>query len=457
MKIPNTAIEDQLLVLLSYNNLKAEEKLKVEKLIPKIESWESFYDSARFNRIVPHLYHNLKKENWWTLIPISIQEKIEVRAAEIKTVNAARLAKARPVLKRFEAEGIEFVILKGILFGETVYQNTYYKRMNDIDILVRKSSIPKILKIFEEESLLCIGERVGGNPEKQLKTSHHLPPFIDKDLECMFGIQWGLKSPLTPYQLDYEAIWSRVRPFSFLGLNALQMCPEDNFHHICIHLGYYKNGIRDVFDIYNLLRTYASGFDWNLLEKEIKKAGTERLLYFALSLAHKLHPDASMKTLLQKMAPHTSTYYKRGVAEKTKTLHTQLRIGTSYPTEVEKAISEFNATNHFKEKLYYFLQTWKYLLFPPMEEAQKMAANLYPNLGERIWIWMTRSYRMLQYVASEISWLLLFALMIKTVYDLIKTAFSTLFLRPKKASVKDKMDALGISEEQLELIKKRIQ
>lgn len=457
MKAPNTATEDQLLVLLSYNNLNATEKSKIETLIPNIQSWATFYDLARFNKIVPHIYHTLKKENWWDLIPANTQQKIRERAEEIKKVNAGRLTKALPVLKRFEAAGIEFVILKGILFAETIYQNSYYKRMNDIDILVRKSSIPKILEIFEEESLLCIGERIGGNPEKQLKTSHHLPPFIDQDLQCMFGIQWGLKSPLTPYTLDYEAIWSRVRPFSFLGLNALQMAPEDNFHHICVHLGYYKNGVRDLFDLYNLLRNYEADFDWKLLEQEIKKAGTERLLYFSLSLANQLHPNAAMQALIEKMKPQASAYYKKGVQEKTKNRHTQLRIGTSYPTEVEKAISEFNATNQFKEKLYYFLLTWKYLLFPPMEEAKKMAANLYPNLGQRIWIRMTKGYRMLQYVASEISWLLLIALMLKTVYDLIKCGVLALFSRPKKASVKDKMNALGISEEALELIKKRIQ
>ena len=92
-----------------------------------------------------------------------------------------------------------------------------------------------------------------------------------------------------------------------------------------------------------------------------------------------------------------------------------------------------------------------------MEEAKKMAANLYPNFGQRIWIRITKSYRMLQYVASEISWFLLIALMFKTLYDLVKCGLLNLFLRPKKTSVKDKMDALGISEEALELIKKRIQ
>ncbi|WMX15088.1 nucleotidyltransferase family protein [Aureispira sp. CCB-E] len=457
MKIPNTTIEDQLLVLLSYNNLTPSEKTKIEQLIPLISSWESFYNLARFNRIIPHIYRILKQENWWQQIPDHVQDKISERATEIQQINAARLQKAKPILKRFQEAGIEFVILKGVLFAETIYQNSFYKRMNDIDILVRKKSIPNILQIFEEEGLLCIGERIGGNPEKQLKTSHHLPPFIDRELQCMFGIQWGLKSPLTPYRLDYEAIWSRVRPFSFLGLNALQMCPEDNFHHICVHLGYYKNGLRDVFDIYNLLRKYEANFDWQLLETEVKKAGTERLMYFALSLTNPLYSNPTVSELIKKMEPQTSAYYKKGVAEKTKNLHTQLRIGTSYPTEVEKAISEFNATNQFKEKSYYFWLTWKYLLFPPMEEAKKMAANLYPNARQGVWIWWTRSYRMLEYIASEISWLLLFALMFKTWYDLLQCGWTNLFFKSSKISTKEKMNTLGISEEALERIKKRIQ
>ncbi|MEM9549232.1 MAG: nucleotidyltransferase family protein [Bacteroidota bacterium] len=445
---------DELLILLSYNELREEEKARVNELCSTLSDWNGFYDLALFNKLVPHVYNGMLELNVLDLVPKDVEMKLERRATEIKQRNRDRLETGMPVLKLFNTQKIPFVVLKGVLFAETIYHNSYYKRMNDIDILVPKDRIPEIITIYELEGWLCVGERVGGNPEKQLKTSHHLPPYVHKSMKCMFGTQWGLKSPRAPYRIDYDAIWKRVRPFSFMELEALQMSPEDNLHHICVHLGYYKTSVRDVFDIYNLIRKYRKELDWGLFLEEVEKAGTQGPVYFALSLANNLCPMNEMQNIINRVTSKANSFFRNGVREKTKSQAIQLRIGSHYLGEIEKAISEFNATSKFGEKISYFFKVWKSLLWPPMEEARKINARLDSKGIDSIWIRLTSPFRLMSAIANEIGWTLLFGLMVKTVVDVILSLFTS---GKSRRSIADYAREMGIDENDLQKLKDSIQ
>ena len=108
--------------------------------------------------------------------------------------------------------------------------------MNDVDILIRKQDLDTIYDIYEEMRLFSAVELVGGSPRKQEKFSHHAPPFFSRDLKLMVGTHWGLITPLAPYTIDYDAIWSRVVDIDFYGHPAKSMAPEDNLHHLCVHM-----------------------------------------------------------------------------------------------------------------------------------------------------------------------------------------------------------------------------
>ena len=82
--------------------------------------------------------------------------------------------------------------------------------MNDIDILIRKEDLATIYAVYAEMGFFSAAELFGNGSRKQEKFSHHSPPFFSRDLACMIGTHWGLITPLAPYQLDYDAIWSRV-------------------------------------------------------------------------------------------------------------------------------------------------------------------------------------------------------------------------------------------------------
>jgi hypothetical protein len=450
--------EDHLLVLLTYNQLNEAELDLAQRLADSVASWEEVWQLADFNTVVPHVYYNLESANLLSRLPGELRERFEAEAQRIRLQNSGRLSVAAQVLRRFVDSNIPFAILKGVLFGETIYKNPYYKRMNDIDLLIKKEDIRGIFGIYEELGLFYIAERIGGSPEKQMKTSHHAPPFVSRDLKCVVGTQWGLKSPLAPYKIDYDGIWERMQDISFRGIPARQMCHEDNLHHLCVHLGYYKTGARDLFDFYNLLRHCRAEFDWDLFLAEVKRAKTQNPVYHALSLANCLCPMIEMEEVIKAVSPKVSRYYRSGTSKKTRRAAVVLRICSKHLSNIEKSISEFNATEAPGEKGRAFLHTWKHILAPPGQEALKLDALVRPSGWAAFLARLKAPWKILRAIANEIGALLLLALMVKSLYDLVSAAVKSPFIKKEsRKGLADYAKSLGLSPEDLKELKENIQ
>lgn len=378
------APHDRLLVLMTLNAFSTEEKREAISLAGSVTDWNEFWRVADDNRTAPLVQYNMEKLKIFSLVPKTVRDRFVARSAEIRNANEGRLAVAKKFLKKFNERKIPVVILKGVNFAETIYKNPYYKRMNDIDILIRFADIDAIYDVYEEMGFFCAAELVGGNPRKQEKFSHHAPSFFSRDLKCMIGTHWGLITPMAPYRIDYPAIWSRVRDFKFYNLKVLTMTPEDNLHHLCVHLPYYKAGLKEIADIYNLVRHYGNEIDWSVFLREVAKAKTENPVYHALSLANRLCPVPKFDEIIAAVKPKTSWYFRRDTARKIRDLAILVRMRSVHMARIEKNFSDFNITKKALEKWKYYLLMWHGLLFPPIEDVIKMNAYRDPGLGRRL-------------------------------------------------------------------------
>src|SRR5262249_34513170 len=156
------------------------------------------------------------------------------------------------------------------------------------------------------------------------------------------GTHWGLITPLAPYRIDHDAIWSRVVDIELGGVPAKAMAPEDNLHHLCVHLPYYKTGVRELADIYNLVRQQP--IDWELFLGEVRRARSESLVYHALTLAHRLSPSVEVAAVLRRIRPRVSRYHARDAARKTRRLAIVLRSRSVHMSRIEKAYADFTAS-----------------------------------------------------------------------------------------------------------------
>jgi Uncharacterised nucleotidyltransferase len=365
---------EHLLVLLSFARMTAKEIGEVQALASRIVDWNAFADLAASNATVPLVRSNLETAGILGALPASVVARFDAETSTVKAANAARLGTGKALLARLAEQGVPVVILKGILFAETIYGNTAYKKMNDVDILIKREHLAIIYSTYEELGFFSAAELFGGASRKVERLSHHAAPFFSRDLSCMVGTHWGLITPLAPYTLDYDAIWSRVVEVDLGGQGALSMAPEDNLHHLCVHLPYYKTGVRELADIYNLLRHHGATFDWDLFLREVQKARTENLVYHALCLSHRLAPRVDVEDVLRALRPRVSFYFVRDARKKTRRVGRLLRSRSVHMSRIEKAYADFSATKDAAEKRTAFRRILGGILRPPAEDVVKLSA-----------------------------------------------------------------------------------
>jgi hypothetical protein len=363
---------ERLLVLCTSARYQTDERAEASRLAQEAIDWELFQDLTEVNATAPLVWKNLGELGQRERVPAHVRARFEERARTIREANEARLRNARELFAHFAMRNIPVVILKGVLFAETIYRDPYYKKMNDVDILIRKQDLDAVYDVFAEMRFFSAVELVGGSPRKQEKFSHHAPPFFSRDLKLMVGTHWGLITPLAPYTIDYDAIWSRVVDVDFYGHPAKAMAPEDNLHHLCVHLPYYKCGLRELADIYNLVRHHT--IDWDLFAAEMTKAKTENLVYHALSLVHRIWPTPALQVAIARAQPNTSYYFRRDARRKCASLPRLLRGRSTHMSTIEKAYSDLNTTRDPGEKWSAYARMWSGMLFPPREDVLKMNA-----------------------------------------------------------------------------------
>ncbi len=433
------------------------EEQQIIETIHQIQDWISWYQLALFNKIIPICYNSLNQLNLGDRLPAAVWVKMEQEAMTIKKNNELRNAEAAIFLKQFEINNIPVALLKGVAFGETIYHNPFYKRMNDIDILIKKEDIGSVYDIYDSLGYFYIGERISGSKKKSDKVSHLSPPFVSRNYACVIGTQWGIKTSLSPYTINYEKIWSRVIPIEFHRTKLKILCPEDNLHHLCLHLGYFKISVRDMMDFYNLLRVYQEKFNWDLFYEIVAESKSESPVYFGLMLSNYCYPLPEVDLFLQKIKNRVTAYCKKAVRWKTRSMEVFLHLHSDHIQTVEKAISEFDSTSYFPEKANYFLNLWKCIILPPKKEVICMSGLYKPGSFQLLKARITIPFKILRVIAGEISWTLVFLLIMKTGVSLIFSLIKFPFISRGKSDSNAYARKLGIPFEKLMQLKEQFQ
>ena len=128
---------ERLLILCTCATYQPDERAAASRLVQEGIDWELFHELAEVNATGPLVWRNLGALSLADRVPAEVRARFEERAQVIREANEARLKNARDLFGRFAGRRIPVVILKGVLFAETIYRDPYYKKMNDVDILIR--------------------------------------------------------------------------------------------------------------------------------------------------------------------------------------------------------------------------------------------------------------------------------------------------------------------------------
>lgn len=414
-----------------------------------------FYQYAKTWKLTPLIYSQLILYHWEKQIDSIVLELFKNDYEQIKIQNEKRNERAVEFLKIFKEEGIDVIILKGNYLAHTVYNEVGYKRMNDLDILIRKEDWDRIQDVYLRLGYIPLGFGWSGEKEKPASFSHVGIGYISPDFSCIIGSQWGIKSPTTAYHVDIHDLWNNARSFNFCGVAIKSLSPEYNLIHLILHMGIYKCGIRDLMDIYNLMRTEA--IDEIELKRLIKQANAAQKSRFTMTLCNLCYPVFSQKLILE-IAMKNKGFIGRRLVKRLETMQSTHDFQTSYNDyfqDIEKKVIYFNLFPTFHIKLNFYLKILKMVYFPSSEMALRLNDKTHlPHFWNKLMSKLKAPYFVFSLIAQEIGWKFTILLFIKLLFDLLFSIKN--YVIPSK-SYFDYLKEKGINPKEIEKVVKNIQ
>ena len=193
--------------------------------------------------------------------------------------NARYYEELAKIIKQFQDNDIEVIVLKGAYLAKTVYESDALRFIGDMDLMVKVADLAKTQNL-----LLKLGYKQKKHNltiEEQCSIHHHL---IDFKKEGTFNIDLHWNLGLT-FKINPEMLWQAAQPCTIGNIKAQCLSPEDLLFHACFHAGYANNfhGMRFLYDIENTIAHFE--IDWNLLFERACQWKAEKVIYLALYIA----------------------------------------------------------------------------------------------------------------------------------------------------------------------------
>lgn len=188
-------------------------------------------------------------------------------------VDHYQLQQLKKILDAFDANGIHYMPLKGILL-KNLYPKTDMRLMGDADLLIKMDQYDRIKTIMEQLGCQFLRETdhelIWQTPWLQLELHKRLIPSYNYDYAAYYGDGWQLGHPLVD------------NPCCFV------MTDEDQMVYLFTHFAkHYRDGgigIRHMLDIY-VYRKVKPQLDENYIAQELDKL---QLLAFYQNILHTL-------------------------------------------------------------------------------------------------------------------------------------------------------------------------
>ncbi len=187
---------------------------------------------------------------------LPVMKKLFSLALKETVIDQKQLEEYKRLSGELVKEKIDFLPLKGILL-KSMYPYTYFRSMNDVDILIKPQEYSKVKKVLTENGyeFYCESDHEFiwfKNGVLQLECHKSLVPSYDKDF----------------YEY-YINIWDKVKKDG----EKSYLTDEDLFIFTFIHfIKHYRSsgiGIKHLIDIYFF--TERKDMDWEYIESEFKK------------------------------------------------------------------------------------------------------------------------------------------------------------------------------------------
>jgi len=222
-------------------------------------SWEKDIDTGSF-ALLPLLYHHLKELG----VDDPAMGRFKGIYRKVWYQNMTLLHETAEVLRLFEADRIETLVLKGAALAPLYYQDIGLRKMHDVDVAIpiagRRRAIDALTRAGWKPMLRPLSALTDSNLD-----CHHAWAFENRQ-----GRQLDLHWRVFPGSLHVDAeagYWAVSVPFRLESASTRTLCPTDHLLHTCVHGARWSPTppLRWVADSIYILRRAQAGIDWDRL------------------------------------------------------------------------------------------------------------------------------------------------------------------------------------------------
>lgn len=223
----------------------------------------------------------LQGEGWQGVL-----EGLNARRRQWLARNIHLLSRLREFQSALRRAGIPCIVLKGGSLLAVLYSDFGLRPLGDIDVLVRKEDVDRILEILRRD-----GWNVPSEAEVRFwrRTFYHLYVQTRDTFAAAFEIHWDLEKEAR-HAIQVEELWERSVVFQLEGDTLRRLSNEDLMLHLLLHLAhhYYNPRLIWVCDIRRLAG--GASLDWSRILARAERWRLRLPVYYSLHYVEKIFP-----------------------------------------------------------------------------------------------------------------------------------------------------------------------
>lgn len=248
---------------------------------PATLNWEILVALAETEGLAPALGFALKTVAW-EAVPAAARERLTRHLTESTARHLLMSHELGRALRRFEAEDVPVIPLKGPVLADTLYLHPALRPFSDLDLLIRPEDL------FRADELLhALGyRRLADAHSWSFDITYDRATLYEGPADLRVDLHWGLVND-PRYSWNHReglSVWDRAIRIPVAGETARGLCPEDLLLYLALHLAIHHSlaGLVWYWDLALILDRWAGALDWESVIGRASRWRVRRALFFAL-------------------------------------------------------------------------------------------------------------------------------------------------------------------------------
>lgn len=258
---------------------------------------------AEEHGLIPLLHIHIKTS--LDLLSPNIKRELQALYLRHRYANGVRSRVLAEILTKFQAAGIQALVLKGAALAHLVYPEPGLRPMRDMDLLVKKADACRAQSLLAELGFDAPLPRGPKLPDKHLLAAKRKTDGLSISVE----IHHNLFGAGFPASLDLETLTGPPLAFNLNGITAYTLGYEDMLWHLCCHATQIiTQPLRLIWvaDIVGFAERFAAEIDWDRIARQYP---------LVLSTLEQFHPLIPLSERLQTAAALKVDHRPEGVGD----------------------------------------------------------------------------------------------------------------------------------------------